>query len=189
MTARPNLHPALFLDRDGVVNRDDGYVCKATDVRFVPGIFELCRLARSRQYKIVVVTNQSGIARGLYSEEDFHLLMQWILDRFAREHVPIDAYYYCPHHPASIVKRYRKDCPDRKPSPGMFLRAAREHEIDLQRSVLVGDRCSDIKAGGAAGIGRLVLLAGTEPENCGLAIPHVIVPSLAAAAGCLDSLR
>lgn len=185
----PTLRPALFLDRDGVVNRDEGYVSRPAQVRFVPGVFDLCRVAKSRQYKIIVVTNQSGIARGLYSEEDFHLLMQWIAERFAREHASIDAYYYCPHHPDGGVERYRKDCPDRKPNPGMFLHAAQDHEIDMHRSVLVGDRCSDILAGAAAGIGQLVLLADTERENCGLAIQYVVVPSLAAAVTCLDRRR
>jgi D-glycero-D-manno-heptose 1,7-bisphosphate phosphatase len=182
----PALRPALFLDRDGVVNCDEGYVSKPSEVRFVPGIFDLCRMAQSRQYKIVIVTNQSGIARGLYSEEDFHRLMQWMAERFASERIRLDAYYYCPHHPQKATERYLKDCPDRKPRPGMFLRAAREHEIELPRSVLVGDRCSDLQAGAAAGVGQLVLLAGTEPKNCGLAFRHVVVPSLAAAVACID---
>lgn len=172
------LVPALFLDRDGVVNSEIGYLCKPEHVRFMPGLFDLCRAARSRGHKIIIVTNQAGIARGLYSEVDFHSLMQWMTEQFARERIQLDGYYFCPHHPEHAVARYRKDCPDRKPQPGMILRAAREHGIDLAQSLLVGDRCSDIQAGAAAGVRQLILLAGTERGPCKLAAHHVVVPTL-----------
>lgn len=184
-----HLVPALFLDRDGVVNCEIGYLHRPSEVCFLPGIFDLCRAAQSRGYKLIIVTNQAGIARELYSEDDFHSLMRWMVGEFARENVRLDGYYYCPHHPEHAIERYRKDCPDRKPNPGMILRAAREHGIDLSRSLLVGDRCSDIQAGAAAGIGRLVLISGTEPNPCPLAIPYEIVTSLAAAERHLSPLR
>ena len=174
-----SLVPALFLDRDGVVNSEIGYLSKPEHVQFIPGIFDLCRAARSRSRKIVIITNQAGIARGLYSEDDFHFLMEWIINQFARERIQVDGYYFCPHHPEHAVEPYRKDCFDRKPKPGMILRAAREHGIDLAQSLLVGDRCSDIQAGAAAGVGQLILLAGTEPEPCKLAAHHIVVPTLA----------
>jgi D-glycero-D-manno-heptose 1,7-bisphosphate phosphatase len=173
-----SLSPALFLDRDGVLNREIGYLFRPEQVEFMPGIFDLCRFAQARGYKLLVITNQAGIARGLYSEEDFHFLMRWMLDRFEQQQVHLDGYYYCPHHPEHGTGQYRKDCPDRKPGPGMILTAAAQHGIDLPASLLLGDRCSDLQAGAAAGVGRLVLLAGLEQQPCQLSPPYVTVRTL-----------
>ena len=158
--------PALFLDRDGVVNDEVGYLYRAGDVRFVEGIFSLCRTAQSLGYRLVIVTNQSGIARGLYSTGQFEELMGWMRAEFARERVRLDAVYHCPYHPEHGVGEFRREHEDRKPSPGMLLRAARDYALDLARSVLVGDRCSDIAAANAAGLRQAFLLAGTEPGLC-----------------------
>ncbi len=180
-----SLAPALFLDRDGVVNKEIGYLHKSEQVEFIPGIFELCRAAQALGYKLVIVTNQAGIARGLYSEADFHSLMRSMTDRFAGEHVELSAYYYCPHHPEHGIGAYRRDCPSRKPQPGMILQAARDLRLDLHRSILIGDRCSDIQAGAAAAIGTLVRLGGVESEPCP-ALPHLAIQTLA---GALPLLR
>ncbi len=177
------LTPALFLDRDGVVNREIGYLYKSEQVEFMPGIFELCRSAQELNHKIIIVTNQAGIARELYTEADLHSLMEWMAAQFERERVRLDGYYYCPHHPEHAIERYRVDCPDRKPLPGMFFRASREHGIDLSRSLLVGDRCSDLQAGAAAGVGNLVLLAGTEVSTCEVPARYAIVKTLQEAIG------
>ena len=173
------LQPALFLDRDGVVNREIGYLCKPEQVEFTAGIFELCRYAQARSYKLIIITNQSGIARQLYSEADFHSLMQWMSDEFLRARVRVDGYYFCPHHPEHGIGPYRRECADRKPQPGMILQASRDHGIDLIRSILVGDRCSDIQAGAAAGISNLILLSGTEAVECRDSPPHTVVTDLA----------
>ena len=149
--------PALFLDRDGVINIDKGYVYRQEDIIFVEGIFELCRTALQHGYSIIIITNQAGIGRGYYSEEDFAALTKWMIDRFAEQDVAIAAVYYCPHHPVHGIGPYKTDSPFRKPRPGMILQAAKEHCIDLARSMLVGDKISDIQAGIAAGVGRLVL--------------------------------
>ena len=175
------LAQALFLDRDGVVNREVGYLSKPEQVEFVSGIFDLCRFAQLRGYKLIVVTNQSGIARQLYTEDDFHLLMRWIDRQFSQAGIHLDGYYFCPHHPRHGVGGYRKECPDRKPQPGMLLRAAREHNIDLARSIFIGDRCSDLEAGAAAGVGTLILLAGTELDGCQLAPAHLSIAALSEA--------
>lgn len=151
-------HPALFLDRDGVVNVDHAYVHRREDFDFVDGIFELCRTARARGYRIFIVTNQAGIGRGYYTEDDFHALTAWMQARFAAEDAAIDQVYFCPFHPEHGVGRYKVDSPMRKPGPGMILQAAREHDIDLAASLLVGDMDTDIEAGCAAGIGRLLQL-------------------------------
>lgn len=179
------LGPALFLDRDGVVNREIGYLCKPEQVEFLPGIFDLCRSAQSMGYKLIIVTNQAGIARGLYTEADFHLLMQWIVQQFKNAHIQLNGYYYCPHHPEHGIGRYKKICPDRKPQPGMLLQAAREHQIDLGQSLFVGDRCSDMNAGATAGVGKLFLLKGVESSKCENTGNHAVVQSLAEVAAFL----
>ncbi len=158
--------PALFLDRDGVINQEIGYLIRPGDVRFVPGIQSLCRTAQRLGYRLVVVTNQSGIARGLYSESDFEALMQWMRMTLREDGVQIDAVYHCPYHPVHGVGVYRQEHEDRKPSPGMLRRAARDLDLDLGRSLMVGDRCSDVAAANAAGLRRAFLLSGTEVAGC-----------------------
>ncbi len=172
------LAPALFLDRDGVINREIEYLYKPEQVQFISGIFDLCRAAQALRHKIIVITNQAGIARQFYSEDDFHALMRWMTEEFAREQIILDAYYFCPHHPQHGVGQYRQECLDRKPGPGMLLRAAREHQIDLGKSLLLGDRCSDIQAGASAGVGKLVLLAGTESSPCVSSVNYATVLSI-----------
>lgn len=157
---------ALFLDRDGVVNKEIGYLSRPDQVRFLPGIFDLCRKAQLLGYILIIVTNQAGIARGYYSETEFHVLMQWMTGEFTREGVRLDRYYFCPHHPEHGVGAYRLDCQDRKPNPGMFLNAATEFHLDLARSIFLGDRCTDMVAGRAAGVGTLVLVEGQEVKPC-----------------------
>ncbi len=158
---------ALFLDRDGVVNVEVGYLHRAEDVRFMPGIFSLCRTAIRLGYRLVVVTNQAGIARGLYTEADFETLMAWMRERLKAEGVELDAVYYCPYHPEHGVGEYKREHEDRKPRSGMLRRAEREFGVSLADSVMVGDRCSDIAAANSAGLKQAFLVAGTEQAGCG----------------------
>jgi len=167
---------ALFLDRDGVVNEEVGYLHRTEDVRWVAGIVSLCITAQSLGYKLVVVTNQSGIARGLYSVEQFQSLMTWMRAELARHGISIAGVYHCPYHPEHGIGEYKREHEDRKPGPGMLLRAARELNLDLAQSILVGDRCSDLAAAHAAGLRRAFLLRGTEPAAC--SEPHTLVDSL-----------
>jgi D-glycero-D-manno-heptose 1,7-bisphosphate phosphatase len=152
------VNKALFLDRDGVINVDHGYLYKAEDVEFVEGIFELCRRFRDTGYMLVVVTNQSGIGRGYYTETDFHALSQWMKEQFAEQGCHIEKFYFCPHHASKAKGEYLQDCDCRKPKPGMLLQAAKELDIDLGQSVFIGDKYSDMQAGNSAEIGRCVLL-------------------------------
>ena len=160
------MNRALFLDRDGVINQEVGYLYRPADVRWVEGIFSLCRRARALEYKLVVVTNQSGIARGLYSPADFGALMDWMGAEFVAQGAPLAAVYHCPYHPEHGTGQWKREHEDRKPGPGMLLRAARDLGIDLGASVLVGDRCSDIAAANTAGLRQAFLLSGTEPGGC-----------------------
>jgi D-glycero-D-manno-heptose 1,7-bisphosphate phosphatase len=157
---------ALFLDRDGILNEEVGYLSRPEDVRWVEGAFSLCRTAQELGYKLIVVTNQSGIARGLYTESDFHALTEWMGLELERERVTLDGVYYCAFHPEHGVGKYRREHEDRKPGPGMLRRAALEHGLDLTRSVMVGDRCSDVGAANAAGLRKAFLLRGTETIPC-----------------------
>lgn len=172
------MRAALFLDRDGVINVDHGYVHRIDQVQWVDGIFELGRAARGRGLALVIVTNQSGIARGYYGEAEFHALMAWMSDQFDRAGAPIAGVYHCPYHPTEGIGAWRRDSDERKPGPGMLLRAARELALDLRSSWLIGDRDSDIDAGRAAGLWRLVRLVG-QGEPPPAATPGVdIVSSL-----------
>ena len=153
---------ALFLDRDGVINEDIGYLSRTEEVRFVPGIFSLCRRARELGYLIFAVTNQAGIGRGFYTEEDFQLLMEWMRKELAREGVAIDAVYHSPFHPEHGIGEYKRDHEDRKPGIGMLTRAEAEFGVSLAESVMVGDRCTDIAAANAAGLKQAFLIGGSD---------------------------
>lgn len=144
---------ALILDRDGVINVDRGYVCAKEDFEFVDGIFDLCRHAIQLGFLNIVVTNQAGIGRGYYGEEDFIALTDWMCDTFRERGAPIAKVYQCPFHPEHGVGPYKRDSVDRKPAPGMILRAKAEFDLDLGQSTLVGDKDTDIQAGVAAGVG------------------------------------
>lgn len=155
---------ALFLDRDGVINVEQSYVHCPQAFHFQEGIFELCRAAQTLGYFLVVVTNQAGIARGYYTESEFLQLTQWMIHRFAEERIHIARVYYCPYHPIHGVGVYKYDSPDRKPKPGMLLRARIDFNLDLTSSVLIGDTPSDIYAARAAGVGTKILLrSGAAP--------------------------
>ncbi|MBI3901590.1 MAG: HAD family hydrolase [Nitrosomonadales bacterium] len=150
---------ALFLDRDGIINLDQGYVYQPEKFEFVEGIFDVCRYADEQGYLLVVVTNQAGIGRGYYTEQDFQNLTQWMLGQFAKQDITITAVYHCPYHPQAGIGDFRKESFDRKPNPGMLLRAQSDLALDLKESMLVGDKESDIEAAINAGVGCSVLIA------------------------------
>jgi len=151
------MKPALFLDRDGVINIEKNYLYKIEEFEFNEGIFSLCHHMKRLGYLIVIVTNQSGIARGYYSEEDFHHLTTWMLQRFEEEGITIDKVAYCPHHPD-----ISGECACRKPKPEMILSAVKSLNIDISRSVLIGDKLRDIEAGERAGVGLNCLVESND---------------------------
>jgi D-glycero-D-manno-heptose 1,7-bisphosphate phosphatase len=143
---------ALFLDRDGVINHNYGYVHTIEKFDFIDGIFDLARTAHQLNYKIIVVTNQAGIGRGLYSEEDFLHVTKWMNNKFIEKDAPITDVLFCPYHPTEGIGHYKKDSEDRKPNPGMILKAIKLHNIDISNSILIGDNSTDINAGKSAGV-------------------------------------
>ncbi|NDG37915.1 MAG: D-glycero-beta-D-manno-heptose 1,7-bisphosphate 7-phosphatase [Betaproteobacteria bacterium] len=149
---------AVFLDRDGVINLDKAYVHRWDDFEFLPGAVEAMRQLHLAGYILIVVTNQAGIARGYYTERQFEILTEAMIEHLAAAGVVITAVYHCPHHPAGTVPLLSVACDCRKPAPGMLLAAAREHGVDLEQSILVGDKASDLEAARAAGVGTAYLV-------------------------------
>jgi D-glycero-D-manno-heptose 1,7-bisphosphate phosphatase len=146
------VRPAIFFDRDGVLNEDPGYLHKPGDFRWMPGAREAVRLANDAGWLTFVITNQAGVARGYYDEATVHRLHLWIAGQLAATGAHIDAFYYCPHHPTAGLGDYLQDCACRKPRPGMVLKALSEWPVDRDKSILIGDYPSDIEAGRAAGV-------------------------------------
>ncbi len=159
--------PALFLDRDGVINVDYGYVHKKENFEFIDGIFELVRYANRLGFLVIIVTNQAGIARGYYTEEIFSKLMLWVKSEFKKNEAEIDAVYYCPHHPSHGHDSYLVKCTCRKPGPGMFLTARDDHKINMKRSIMLGDSTSDIFAAESSGVGHSIYL-GNDNVSCAI---------------------
>ena len=155
-----DLKRAVFLDRDGVINVDHGYVSSWDRFEFLPGVPAALWQLQSAGYALVVVSNQSGIGRGLYSEADLaalnHRLHRYLLDKRG---VEIAHFYHCPHHPTEALPQWRQTCHCRKPAPGMIEQACAELHIDPSSSLMVGDKVSDMEAGQAAGVGRLFRVA------------------------------
>lgn len=159
------LRPAAFLDRDGVINVDHGYVVRIEELEFTSTAIEGIRLLNEAGYRVIVVTNQSGVARGFFTIEDVESFHRHINSELAQAGALIDAFYYCPHHPDGSVAGFTSDHPDRKPKPGMLLRAIRDWGIDRESSFLVGDKSSDLAAAAAAGVKGILV----QKDRCDLA--------------------
>ena len=153
---------ALFLDRDGVINVDYGYVYKISNFKFHRGIFRLASKAVNKGYHIIVVTNQAGIARGYYNESDFLKLSNWMCGEFQKNECPILKVYFAPTHPTEGKGKYKMLDYRRKPNPGMILEAACEFNLDLDDSIMIGDKHTDIEAGLSAGVGCNILLGDSN---------------------------
>lgn len=161
----PAPRKALFLDRDGVINVNHGYVHTAERTDWIPGIFDLVERADANGFVVVVVTNQAGIARGYYDEGEFERYTAWVHACFSRHGTALLATYHCPHHPAPGAGRQGVACACRKPAPGMLLRAAGDFDISLRDSLLIGDQPSDIEAARRAGVNRTLLFSESELSN------------------------
>jgi D-glycero-D-manno-heptose 1,7-bisphosphate phosphatase len=148
------LPKALFLDRDGVVNVEKNYLYKIDDFELIEGIVDVCRYYENQGYIIIIVTNQSGISRGYYTENDFKNLSEWMINHFKSLGVTIAHIYHCPHH-----ETIDGACDCRKPEPGMFLEAQRDFDIDMKKSVMIGDNERDIEAAKRAGVTTNILFS------------------------------
>ena len=155
--------PAIFLDRDGTINIDTGYVYEVDRFEFIEGVIDAMRELKAMGFALVLVTNQSGIARGLFTEADFENLTEWMDWSLADRDVELDGIYYCPHHPEGIVEEFRQTCDCRKPQPGMLLSAQEFLHIDMASSYMVGDKIEDMQAAQAALVGTKVLVRTGKP--------------------------
>lgn len=148
----------IFLDRDGVINKEKSYLYKIEDFEFINGVFRACQHFITLGYKIIIITNQSGISRGYYTERDYLNLTQWMIDRFKANNIEILEVFHCPHSPDEY-------CICRKPQPGMILKAKIKYDIDIKRSWVVGDKENDIKAANNAGIKKTILVRSGHNIN------------------------
>lgn len=158
---------AVFLDRDGTINEEVGYLDSLEKLRMIPEAFEAVRLINQAGMKAVVISNQSGVARGFFDEAFLKTVHDRIQALLHERGIRIDRFYYCPHHPAEGTGPYRTACPCRKPEAGMFLRAAQEMGIDLARSYMVGDMSKDIEAAHKAGVKGILVQTGHGASQCG----------------------
>lgn len=157
---RTEKRPAVFLDRDGTINEQMGYINHLSRFILLPGVGGAIRLLNEHDIPVFVVTNQSGLARGYFSPALLDEVHTKMIEGLAAEGARVDGIYVCPHHPEAKEEQYRKDCDCRKPKPGLFIRAALEHNIDLGSSFVVGDRWSDLKGASACGAAGILVLSG-----------------------------
>jgi D-glycero-D-manno-heptose 1,7-bisphosphate phosphatase len=156
---------AVFLDRDGTLIEDPGYLNHPDQVKLLEGVAEALKELETLGYRIVVVSNQSGVARGIVSEEMLERIHERLREMLKLKGASLDGIYYCPYHPEGVIPKYTKDSDWRKPQPGMLLAAAREMDLDLARSWMVGDKSSDIEAGRAAGCRTILIRSGPASRD------------------------
>ena len=177
------LKKAIFLDRDGTINEEREYLFRAEDMEFIPGAVDAMALLKSAGFVLVVVTNQSGIGRGFYSETDLLQLHDFMQNELKKSFASVDAFYFCPHHPVHGKGDYLQDCSCRKPLPGMILQAATDLGIDLASSWMIGDKQADVEAGFTAGCRPILVRTGYGAVDSGSISSQIpVVDDLLAAA-------
>lgn len=154
------MEPVVFLDRDGTLNEEVNYLYKTEDLKLLPGVCEAVKLLNDNGYKVVVVTNQAGVARGYYKEEDVEHLHRYLNSLLAKKGAHIDHFFYCPHHPEHGIGEYKKVCRCRKPDTGMFEMAEAYCRVDKERSFMIGDKLIDVEAGHNYGIRGILVGTG-----------------------------
>ena len=154
------MEKVIFLDRDGTINREVNYLHKPEDLEFLPGVIEALRRLKQAGYKLVVITNQAGVARGYYDCEDVEALHVFMNQKLKPVGAEVDAFYFCPHHPVHGVGQYKAECSCRKPGTGMFEMAEREFPVDKSRSYMIGDKLIDVEAGKRYGVAGILVGTG-----------------------------
>ncbi|EGV06075.1 D,D-heptose 1,7-bisphosphate phosphatase [Haemophilus pittmaniae HK 85] len=183
------MNKAIFLDRDGTLNIDHGYVHEIDQFQFIDGSIDTLKKLKEMGYLLVLVTNQSGIARGYFTEQQFLQLTEWMDWSLADRGVDLDGIYYCPHHPEGIGE-FKENCDCRKPKPGMLLQAIKELNIDPTYSVMVGDKVDDIKAGISAGVKINVLVkTGKAITDEGESLASYVLDSIAGLPALLRKIK
>lgn len=162
---------AVFLDRDGTIIEDTGYVAGAERVKFMPGSIRAIALLGENGFRVIVVSNQAGVARGYFDEAMVQATNRYIQSVLAEHGTFIDRFYYCPHHKDGVIGKYRRECHCRKPEPGMIEQGARDFNIDLRRSFVIGDHHSDIAAGQRAGCRTVLIGDGSSGDEEVIARP------------------
>lgn len=138
------MNKAVFLDRDGTINVEKNYLYKIEDFEFLPGVIDGLRLLQEKGFLLIIITNQSGIARGYYSVEDYQKLNSWMLETLKEQGITISDVYYCPHLPRAVLHEFKKECNCRKPKLGLFNKAVLDHNIDISCSYSIGDKLRDL---------------------------------------------
>jgi D-glycero-D-manno-heptose 1,7-bisphosphate phosphatase len=176
---------AVFIDRDGVITEDPPHYAHRLDqLQIIPGSAKAIQRLNVHNVRVIVITNQSGVARGYYTEDDVKIFNEGMKVLLAKEGAHVDAIYYCPHHPDAMIERYRLNCECRKPKPGMLFSAASQFDINLAKSFVVGDKGSDIRAGEAAGCNTILVLTGhgkDEVKNMNLIPKQIVAKNLSEA--------
>lgn len=182
--------PAIFLDRDGTINIDHGFVHEIDKFEFIDGAIEAMIELKKMGYALVIVTNQSGIGRGIYSEDQFLHLSEWMDWSLADRGIDLDGLYYCPHHPEAEIEEYRIECDCRKPKAGMLIEAQAHLAIDMSSSIMVGDKLADIQAGQAAKVGMNILVrSGQAVTSEAEAQADIVIDSIAKLPEILKNLK
>ena len=171
-----NQNKAIFLDRDGVINKEVSHLSDPEDFEFIPGSIEALKLLKQKDFLLIVITNQAGIARGIFTEETLKLIHHKMIKILEQNNIKLDDIYYCPHHP-----EFTGPCDCRKPKPGMILKAQTKYNIDLTKSFMVGDTLNDIQTGKAAKCKTVLVLTGygaEEQKKIGIIVPDMIFKNL-----------
>ena len=156
---------AVFIDRDGVLNEDFGYTYQLSDLKILEGVVEGLQSILALDFKVIIITNQSGIARGLYSIKDLHVFMNEMINIFLKNQIDITDYFFCPHYPGGMVQEYAIKCSCRKPEAGMLFAAEKKYNLDLSKSILIGDKETDILAGQNANLFSNILISSEERND------------------------
>ena len=159
------MNKAVFFDRDGTLIKDQNYLSEPAKIVLEPNVIEALKILQDQNYKLIIITNQSGIARGYFSLEDFWAVQNRLLEIFTKNGIKFTGSYYCPHHPEGKIALYTKICSCRKPAPGMILKAIKEHKIDPALSFMIGDKLDDVTAGARAQVKTIFLTKNFDSKS------------------------